>query len=156
MENNDERPYGEVRLDMINIQFPVYIPVRMKENIGWEKEQKTRTRQIHDLVEKKFKLGWRYCFDIPAFYAGIVCSIVPEHKIGDGLIDLDIEQSKEFRSRFILTTNKMLDILEKEYIDETFENEEELKDLLFGNTIICSKGDVWKRKKDEDEDEDED
>jgi hypothetical protein len=135
----------------MKIWFPIYVPVSAYEDNKWAKEQSLRTRKIHKLVEEKHELGWKYCFDVPALFSGIVSSISPNSKIGDGLIELNKEQSKLFQDRFNYTTDRILDILET---GDMFEEEDELKDLLWGRRVRLGNLLVWRRKKDTDEEED--
>lgn len=134
----------------MKVRFPIYVPVSAYEDTNWAKGQSIITKKIHDIVEEKHELGWNYCFDVPAFFSGIVCSISPDFKIGDGLIELNKEQSKQFQDRFNSTTTLILEILEA---GEIFEKEDELKDLLWGRRVVTENGQVWRRKKDADEEE---
>lgn len=136
---------------MMYVKFPIYVPVRMQEDNSWSKEQQLRTRKIHKLLEEKDSLGWRKCFDVPAFFSGIVCSVSPDFKIGGGLINLSILQGLQFQKRFNYTTDRILEILET---GDVFEEEDELTDLLWGRRIILEDGNVWRMKNDEDGEDD--
>ena len=135
--------------DMINVRMPMYIPVRLKEKHAWAKDISERNKRIHDLVELAFKTGWKYCFDLPAVVTGIVCSIVPENKIGNGLIELNEKQSTEFYMSFVLTTNEIIGILEN---SDFFQKKGELIDLLFGRTILTNDGPIHMENEEEKDD----